>query len=36
MNAITYQPGTIVHLTFLHLIILAIVNEEKKQKLLQN
>ena len=36
MNAITYQPGTIVHLTFLHLIILATVNEEKKQKLLQN
>ena len=36
MNAITYQPGTIVHLTFLHLIVLAIVNEEKKQKLLQD
>ena len=36
MSAITYQPGTIVHLTFLHLIILSIVNEEKKQKLLQN
>lgn len=36
MSAITYQPGTIVHFTFLHLIILAIVNEEKKQKLLKD
>ena len=36
MSAITYQPGTIVHLTFLHMIIIAIVNEEKKQKLLDN
>ena len=34
-NAITYQPGTIVHLSFLHLFIIAIVNEKKKL-LLQN
>ena len=36
MNAITYQPGTIVHLTFLHLFIISIINEEKNKYKLEN